>query len=206
LDSTFQYADYYAHPASGLLMTRNMPGLDGREYDTGTGRWMSRDAIEERGGNNLYEYVFNKPSIAVDPYGTDIYLNQGNTDAPWWQPPNRELHQSICVDTWDDKCCKTGRRCFSFGLSGFGWAAPSNTWLGQPSPNLGGPGRGTVYDSTGCGIWDVKVIKTTCQQDKQFLKMLEAMEGTEDTYSVGRHNCRGFSQNMFNQAQKQYGK
>jgi len=204
--ATFQYADYYAHQPSGLFMTRNMPGVDGREYDTGTGRWLSRDAIQERGGNNLYEYVFDKPSIAVDPYGTDIYLNQGNTDAPWWQPPNRELHQSICVDTWDDKCCKTGRRCFSFGLSGFGWAAPSDTWLGQPSPNAGGPGRGTVYDSTGCGIWDVKVIKTTCQQDKEFLKMLESMEGTEDTYSVGRHNCRAFSQDMFNQAQKKYGK
>ena len=52
----------------------------------------------------------------------------------------------------------------------------------------------------------VPFSKTTCQQDKEFLKMLESMEGTEDTYSVGRHNCRAFSQDMFNQAQKKYGK
>lgn len=201
---TFQYAGMYWHQTSGLYLTSGGDGKStGRFYDTATGRWGGRDPIEERGGSNLYGYVLNNPISFIDPFGTDIYLSQGNSNAPY-QPPNYLLHQNICVDTWDDKCCKTGRRCFSFALSGFGFAMPSNTWLGDPSPNLGGPGRGTVYDSTGCEIWDVKTLKTTCAQDKQFLKMLEAMEGKEDTYSLGRHSCRGFSQSMFNKAQGMY--
>jgi len=37
-DATFQYAGYYAHQPSGLLLTRNVPGVPGREYDATNGR------------------------------------------------------------------------------------------------------------------------------------------------------------------------
>jgi RHS repeat-associated protein len=33
------------------------------------GRWLSRDPLEERGGLNLYAYVLNSPTSAVDPLG-----------------------------------------------------------------------------------------------------------------------------------------
>ena len=67
--ATFQYANYYAHQTSGLLLTRNIAGLPGREYDAGTGRWLSRDPIDENGGLNLYGYVLDDPTSAVDPFG-----------------------------------------------------------------------------------------------------------------------------------------
>jgi len=83
--ATFQYAGYYMHQPSGLYFTRNYPGLSGREYDANTGRWLSRDAIEENGGLNLYEYVDNEPVNETDPLGLvfgvddeveeDAYLN-----------------------------------------------------------------------------------------------------------------------------------
>ena len=40
-----------------------------RFYSPGTARWLSRDPIEERGGNNLYAFVGNIPLSAVDTHG-----------------------------------------------------------------------------------------------------------------------------------------
>src|SRR5271165_5844682 len=38
-----------------------------RFYDPNLQRWLNRDPIEEEGGINLYWFVFNAPSDAVDP-------------------------------------------------------------------------------------------------------------------------------------------
>jgi RHS repeat-associated protein len=41
-----------------------------RDYDSGTGRWMSKDPIDFDGGDsNLYGYVLNDPVNGVDPEG-----------------------------------------------------------------------------------------------------------------------------------------
>ena len=47
-----------------------------RYYSPQLGRWISRDLIEEMGGINLYDYVFNQPIMAVDLYGA----------VPSWMP------------------------------------------------------------------------------------------------------------------------
>jgi RHS repeat-associated protein len=51
------------HAASGLYLTQY------RIYDPRTGRWLSRDPIEEEGGINLYGYVGGDPLNWVDPLG-----------------------------------------------------------------------------------------------------------------------------------------
>jgi hypothetical protein len=38
-------------------------------YNPSTGRWLSRDPIEERGGLNLYGFVGNSPVSAIDTLG-----------------------------------------------------------------------------------------------------------------------------------------
>ena len=43
------------------------PGL--RSYNPSTGRWVSRDPMEELGGRNLYAFVRNRPLARVDPLG-----------------------------------------------------------------------------------------------------------------------------------------
>jgi RHS repeat-associated protein len=43
-----------------------------RYYDPVTGRWPSRDPIEETGGINLYGFVYNNPSNQVDADGRAI--------------------------------------------------------------------------------------------------------------------------------------
>jgi RHS repeat-associated protein len=40
-----------------------------RFYNASTGRWPNRDPLRERGGMNLYAYVFNRPLTFVDPMG-----------------------------------------------------------------------------------------------------------------------------------------
>jgi len=74
--ATFQYASYYAHQSSGLYFTLNIPGFDGRAYDASTGRWLSRDSIEEAGGLNLYDYVGNDPIDFYDEFGLHWEYNQ----------------------------------------------------------------------------------------------------------------------------------
>jgi len=63
---TKQFAGYYQHQTSGLALTLY------RAYDPGTGRWLSRDPLEnvERNeGPNLYDYVFDNPIMGIDPEG-----------------------------------------------------------------------------------------------------------------------------------------
>jgi RHS repeat-associated protein len=40
-----------------------------RYYNPTTGRWMSRDPIEEEGGHNLYAFINNEPSSGLDVLG-----------------------------------------------------------------------------------------------------------------------------------------
>lgn len=38
-------------------------------YSPGTGRWLSKDPIEESGGSNLYAFVYNRPTMMIDRFG-----------------------------------------------------------------------------------------------------------------------------------------
>jgi RHS repeat-associated protein len=57
------YAGMHYHAPSGLYLTKF------RAYDPKTGRWLSRDPIEEAGGINLYGYVGGNPVSYNDPLG-----------------------------------------------------------------------------------------------------------------------------------------
>ena len=47
-----------------------------RFYDPVTGRWLSRDPIEEEGGVNLYGFIENKPVNLIDMFG--LFWGKGN--------------------------------------------------------------------------------------------------------------------------------
>jgi len=72
VDADFVFTGHYYHQLSGLHLALS------RAYDAGLGRWISRDPIGEKGGINLYGYVFNNPISLVDPLGllVDAYLNE----------------------------------------------------------------------------------------------------------------------------------
>lgn len=65
-DATFQYTGDYYHATSGLDLTHY------RAYDPNTGKWLSRDPLENAErlqGPNLYEYCKNDPVLYTDPDG-----------------------------------------------------------------------------------------------------------------------------------------
>jgi RHS repeat-associated protein len=68
--ATKQYAEMYMHQPSGMYLSRGgeKPST-GRIYDANTGRWPSRDPLEELGGLNLYAYCLNNPIWFIDPDG-----------------------------------------------------------------------------------------------------------------------------------------
>jgi RHS repeat-associated protein len=53
-----------------------------RYYNAGTGRWMSRDHVGERGGCNLYGFVCNSAPGRTDPFG----LFPNGVPTPWPKP------------------------------------------------------------------------------------------------------------------------
>jgi RHS repeat-associated protein len=63
LDADFGFTGHYYHAPSGLQLALY------RAYDAGTGRWLSRDPIAEKGGLNLYAYCRNNPLNAADSTG-----------------------------------------------------------------------------------------------------------------------------------------
>ena len=68
---------YYHHEGSGLELALF------RAYDPATGRWLSRDPIEEDGGINLYGYVRNGPINGIDPLGLYITYGGGGSQQYW---------------------------------------------------------------------------------------------------------------------------
>ena len=184
-----------------------MVGYQQRFLLPSLGRWLNRDPIEEEGGENLYAFCENDAISKYDALGRNVTLTTGNRNASWWQVGNRFYHQEICVDTWSwnpKSCCwrKSGRSCYSFAATGFGFGGPGRDWLGMNS--IKGPGilRGEVYPTDDQGLEDTETLETTPCQDRAFLDYLKSMDGRKDTYSLGRHSCRTFSQAMMGEAKR----
>ena len=173
-----------------------------RCYKPFHGRWINRDPIEEEGGENLYAFCRNAPSAKFDMLGQNIYLYTGNDSGRWI---NDQLHQTVVVDEWSVKNKRArivGKVGFTFAFEGnWNWYAPSFTWLGFSGFVL--PGywmEGKVEEVGNPPGSPVAEKKTTCAQDRAWLRQMRAKVGRKDVYSVGRHNCRNFSQSEFDAA------
>jgi RHS repeat-associated protein len=57
-----------------------------RLYAPGSGRWMTRDPLRERGGPNLYAYLDGDPLNRIDPWGLDSSAGTGGRP-PGCEPP-----------------------------------------------------------------------------------------------------------------------
>jgi RHS repeat-associated protein len=143
---------------------------------------------------NRYAFVLNRPTMAVDALGLDITVETGNAGAG---PINNRVHQQICVFN-----CNMEKQCFSFGM--IGWQLPefSKTWLGWKSLVTGAILKGQIYPADpvpGATIYDRHT--TTAAQDAKWLQYETTKRlWLTDGYSVGRHNCRTYSQWEFRDA------
>lgn len=64
-DADFGFTGHYYHALSKLYLTLH------RAYNPTFGGWLSRDPIAERGGLNLYGYVFDDPISRTDSLGLE---------------------------------------------------------------------------------------------------------------------------------------
>ena len=143
----------------------------------------------------LYTFVYNDPINQIDPRGTDIYLKTGNNSG---NIINDLIHQNVCVDRYNDRCCKIGIMCFSFAKTGWALFGFKSHWLGWQSTTLAGLlMEGTIYEADDAGTV-VQTKQTTCRQDMRWELWMQIYRvGTKDVYSLARHNCRMYSQKEF---------
>lgn len=69
-------------------------------YNPTTGRWLSRDPVEESGGKNLYGFVHNDATGRVDPNGLEFYESQVHYYKPFFRGNMRagETRGRLSVD------------------------------------------------------------------------------------------------------------
>lgn len=122
-----------------------------RYYDTLTGRWPSRDPIEEAGGVNLFGFVGNEPIWHVDVLGLakavkscpfDVQVGHSNKVSD-----REKAHEQ-------DKSCSSGRfygaSCFRTGVgSGLAWPTPEAKQLSLDGkmPKKKNPETGKMEDN-----------------------------------------------------------
>jgi len=82
LQPVFGFTSDFSHQESGLHLTWF------RALDSASGRWLSRDPLEELAGANLYAYVNNNPINAIDPLGLQLQSVCGvRPPPPQYRPP-----------------------------------------------------------------------------------------------------------------------
>ena len=62
-ENPFRFSSEYSDVETGLVY------YNYRYYSPGLGRWLSRDPVEEQGGWNLYNFIFNNPFSQFDALG-----------------------------------------------------------------------------------------------------------------------------------------
>jgi hypothetical protein len=140
-------------------------------YDPVTGRWPSRDPIEERGGINLYGFVFNSPANWLDFLGrepqdaTAQEFNEAMTSvngdaARVWAEIRRRRRLK------DDPCgkcdiCESGTWQGSGTVTRFqfvgGWVSASGTYTCTSDPKISARVKGSGGGALGIGAFGISV-------------------------------------------------
>lgn len=84
--NVYRFSSKEIHAASGMYY------YGYRFYDPNLQRWVNRDLIGERGGENLYMFVYNNPQSFVDPVGLagmgELHMcEEGRNPFPQRTPP-----------------------------------------------------------------------------------------------------------------------
>ena len=68
------------------IVTLSLAGNAHAYYQAEQGRWLNRDPLQEKGGNNLYVFIANNPVNFIDLYGLDPVGEQikGQYMHDWW--------------------------------------------------------------------------------------------------------------------------
>ncbi|MEO6246029.1 MAG: RHS repeat-associated core domain-containing protein [Opitutaceae bacterium] len=118
----FGFSTKYTDAESGLVY------YGYRYYQPQTGRWPSRDPIEEEGGVNLYGFVDNDPISSVDTLGLVLYAVGGTDSAT----DNANLNNRTNVRRFHDDFVGPGQKLYRDGPG----AAMGGIVFGRGTSNL----------------------------------------------------------------------
>ena len=134
-DNPYRFSTKFTDDETGLVY------YGFRFYSTVIGRWLNRDPVGERGGANLYGFVFNKPLFLID------YL--GLVDCQYEFVVDHAFAVDDYVDGFEEGC--------SSGASGAGCGTQPDSPNGgipgveNPGPYLGSNNNGDDYDTSNGG-------------------------------------------------------
>jgi RHS repeat-associated protein len=143
----FGFTGHYFHQPSGLHLSPTRP------YSPPLARWISRDPIAEAGGVNLYAYVGNNSTNAIDPLGLWTAIVVGGA-------------------TWDNPFGHVAIGVSGSGVYSFGTHDPNN---GRPTP-LGSSFTDFLNSQATYRSMDVYLINTTPEQEAAILGYLKTLD------------------------------
>lgn len=79
-ENPWRFSTRYTDAETGLVM------FPARPYSATLGRWLTRDPLEEIGGENLYRFCANNLVNTVDPWGLIDLVTSGVSPWPHWKP------------------------------------------------------------------------------------------------------------------------
>ena len=149
-----------------------------RFYSPALRRWLTRDPIEEEGGENLYAFCGNNAIISVDPHGHDRYMTTFSLN-----PREDRWHVGVAVDTW--KCAggrwrKTGVATFDFGVDSASFLNRLGTYF---------VAQGAITEREGNVLETPFTIMSTPEQDIEMLRRIRAEQENPPLYSFFFNNC-----------------
>jgi RHS repeat-associated protein len=146
-----------------------------RYYNAATGRWLSRDPIDEQGGLNLYGFVGNNSVGVIDPLGLDyyIYSTKAWCGVPHWtmvgDDGNGKSYEIDIVPVVKKWWQISNRLCGKGTINYIPRNAPATNFL-----------SGTI----------VKHVATTTDQDKDLARKAKGLDGKSVVYCLCAQDCR----------------
>ncbi|MBK8270766.1 MAG: hypothetical protein IPK83_21660 [Planctomycetes bacterium] len=158
VNNPFRFSTKYydAQPSAAAEGERGLYYYGYRYYSPRLGRWVTRDPIGERGGQNLYAFLKNKTPNSIDGLGNVVVLIHGvnadenNSHQPVWYPQAKAGLRAAWRETGD---CPQEIIEIKWGDLHAGTAVLlSGRWEGNEK--LGGPVTyatddvGTIFETT----------------------------------------------------------
>jgi hypothetical protein len=133
-------------------------------YNPATGRWISRDPIEERGGKNLYGFVGESPVVFHDPTGLKKKCGVESFSVKWTKGTIGLIHIDVRIrfktgGDYEPKCCQYRQNAmtkfqikmaqapiWNFDSSPLHYDKYSRSWDTDGNPDLADPSFTTTDD------------------------------------------------------------
>ena len=166
-----------------------------RYYSPDTGRWLSRDPANEKGGDNLYSLLDNCPASSTDFLGLNVYkiIEVNKDDVLSGFAHHRKIYGDdgkggwYCIEVLGTRCCWGGIGPSKFKyIHGSGSATNA---IAQIEFQNGGGGVGPLSGTTQVIAW----LKTSANVDALLNQYASGLPAGTWLYIFWEHDCGTFA-------------